>query len=53
VIYEQLRRHRVQANITASARLSARSRLDEYQSPPAGQRATGANEVINTQLDAM
>ncbi len=48
--YEQLRRDRVQANITRSARMSAQSRLDWPQLPPANQQTSGPDEAITTQL---
>jgi 2-polyprenyl-6-methoxyphenol hydroxylase-like FAD-dependent oxidoreductase len=50
VTYEQLRRDRVQANITRSARMSTQSRLAWPQLPPANQQAPAPNEAINTQL---
>jgi 2-polyprenyl-6-methoxyphenol hydroxylase-like FAD-dependent oxidoreductase len=50
VTYEHLRRDRVQANITRSARMSAQSRLAWPQLPPATQHAPVPNEAINTQL---
>jgi 2-polyprenyl-6-methoxyphenol hydroxylase-like FAD-dependent oxidoreductase len=50
VTYEQLRRDRVQTNITRSARMSAQSRLDWPQLPPANQQAPDPHEAINTQL---
>lgn len=50
VTYEQLRRDRVQANITRSARMSAQSRLDWPQLPLANQQAPAPNEAIDTQF---
>lgn len=49
--YEQLRRGRVEANITRSARMSARNRLQWPQLPPADQPVAGSQEEINTQLE--
>ena len=51
VTYEQLRRDRVQANITRSARMSARNRLEWPPLPPAGQPIADPREAINTQLE--
>ncbi|MGH3550226.1 MAG: FAD-dependent monooxygenase [Pseudonocardiaceae bacterium] len=52
VIYERLRRDRVQANITASARMSAAGHPgDRYQPVPASQRVTHVDEAIKTLLD--
>jgi 2-polyprenyl-6-methoxyphenol hydroxylase-like FAD-dependent oxidoreductase len=50
VLYERLRRNRVQANIDHSARVSARHRLKWPQLPPARQRITNLDDVIDTQL---
>ena len=51
VTYEQLRRGRVQANITRSAWMSSRNRLEWPQFSPAGQPVAGPQEGINTQLE--
>jgi 2-polyprenyl-6-methoxyphenol hydroxylase-like FAD-dependent oxidoreductase len=50
VLYERLRRDRVQANIDHSAHMSARHRLKWPQLPPARQRITNLNDAIHTQL---
>ena len=50
LLYEQLRRDRVQANINASARMSARNRPDR-QHAPANHRSAGASDAINSQLE--
>jgi 2-polyprenyl-6-methoxyphenol hydroxylase-like FAD-dependent oxidoreductase len=52
IIYEQLRRDRVQDNITTSARMSAPSSpAVRHQPPPASRRAAGADEAINAHLE--
>jgi hypothetical protein len=51
VVYEQLRRDRVQANIAASTRMSAQRPPDQQHRAPASQRSAGSNEAIDSQLE--